>query len=92
MANSVQIYCGICEVSQKVGFPQDPTKFFCIHFIISQVFQLTSIDNPMPKPKSYKQFVLPILYHASFFLTAIALSSITVQSIVKALLEFSSTY
>lgn len=95
IAKDVQEYCTTCDVCQRVGYPQDHPKAPLRPFpVVGQVFQRISIDilGPLPKTRRGRQYVLLIVDHASRYVTAFALSSITATQVALAFLEFASTF
>uniref|UniRef100_A0AAZ1Y236 Integrase catalytic domain-containing protein n=1 Tax=Oreochromis aureus TaxID=47969 RepID=A0AAZ1Y236_OREAU len=92
----VALYCRSCHVCQVSGKPSQVIPPAPLHPIpaIGEPFEHVIVDcvGPLPKTKAGYQYILTIMCAATRFPEAIPLRSLRAKAVVKALVQFFSTF
>lgn len=96
LKSDVACYCQSCHVCQVSGKPNQVIPPAPLHPIpaIGEPFEHVIVDcvGPLPKTKAGYQYVLTIMCAATRFPEAIPLRSLRAKAVVKALVQFFSTF
>ncbi|KAL3979168.1 gamma-glutamyltranspeptidase / glutathione hydrolase / leukotriene-C4 hydrolase [Sarotherodon galilaeus] len=96
LKSDVTKYCRSCHVCQVSGKPNQVIPPAPLHPIpaLGEPFEQIIIDcvGPLPKTKSGHQYILTLMCAATRFPEAIPLRTIKVKAIVRALVNFFSTF